>query len=113
MGGLAFIVPRELRKCITQVNCKSWRLQALQIELGNEMYFVINSYLPTDQRTRESNQEIEAVLAEACHIISSIKFDALYVLGDVNCDFVRTLVMLIMLEILFTSTVFFHIMEQV
>ena len=89
MGGLAFILPRDLRKHATQLNCKSWRLQALNLKIGNEIYLIINSYLPTDQRTGVVNQEVETVLAEVGHLISSTRFDALYVLGDLNCDFAR------------------------
>ena len=50
-GGLATIFPKCIRKHITVLKSKSWRIQPFLIEFNKKKYLVINSYFPTDPRT--------------------------------------------------------------
>ena len=90
MGGLATILPKNLRKFITLVNCNSWRLKPFTLKLGNETILIINTYFPTDPRTvTNGNVELIEVLAEIKALVEIQKFDSLLILGDINCDFLR------------------------
>jgi exonuclease III len=90
MGGLATIIPKGWRKNTTILSSQSWRIQPLLIKLKKKSILVINSYFPTDPRTvGGENIELENVLAEISNIISSNHFDSLYLVGDLNCNFLR------------------------
>ena len=90
MGGLATIIPKGWRKNVTILNSQSWRIQPLILKLKSKSFLIINSYLPTDPRTvNGENVELVNVLAEISNIISSNTFDSLYLLGDLNCNFLR------------------------
>ena len=74
-------------------SCQSWRLQAVMIELNNKKYFVINTYFPTDPKNvTGENIELENVLAEIRNLLVSNQFNYVYVVGDINCDFIRNTV---------------------
>ena len=60
------------------------------LKFQGKSYLIINSYFPTDPRTVGGrNEELEVVLAEIRNLINSTKFNYLYLLGDINCSFVR------------------------
>ena len=52
-GGLAIIIPKFLRKHIKVIESDSWRIQPIVLEFQERKYLIINSYFPTDQRTRD------------------------------------------------------------
>ena len=90
MGGLATIIPKGWRKNTTILKSQSWRIQPLLIKVNMKSFLVLNSYFPTDPRTMGGeNIELENVLAELSTIISSTNFDSLYLVGDLNCNFLR------------------------
>ena len=58
--------------------------------MNKKSILVLNSYFPTDPRTLGgANIELENVLAEISSIISSTHFDSLYLVGDLNSNFLR------------------------
>ena len=84
------MIPKNFRKYVSIVNCQSWRLQPLLISLKNMKYLVINSYFPTDPKNLNGNNvELEDLLAEIKSILNSNKFNSVYLVGDLNCDFLR------------------------
>ena len=63
------------------------------IDIMKKKYLVINSYFPTDPKNvTGNNMELETLLAEIKSILSSTKFDFVYLVGDLNCDFIRNTV---------------------
>ena len=89
-GGLATIIPKGWRKHLTILNSQSWRIQPLLLKLKRKSILIINSYFPTDPRTVNSeNVELANVLAEVRNILSSNDFDSVYLVGDLNCNFLR------------------------
>lgn len=63
------------------------------IDIMKKKYLVINSYFPTDPKNVTGNNiELETLLAEIKSILSSTKFDFVYLVGDLNCDFIRNTV---------------------
>ena len=90
MGGLAMITPKNIRKHTTILKSLSWRIQPVVIKVGNKSNLIINSYFPTDPRTLGGqNIELENVLAEISNVIHSTSFNCLYLIGDINCNFIR------------------------
>ena len=90
MGGLATIIPKGWRKHTTILNSQSWRIQPLLIKFKRKSCLIINSYFPTDTRTVNGEiNELENVLAEISTLIGSTYFDSLYLVGDLNCNFLR------------------------
>ena len=104
-GGLATVIPKNFRKYVSIVNCQSWRLQPLLISLKNMKYLVINSYFPTDPKNLNGNNvELEDLLAEIKSILNSNKFNSVYLVGDLNCDFLRNTVHVKTIDAFMTST---------
>ena len=90
MGGLAMIIPKNIRKHTTILKSLSWRIQPVVIKVGNKSNLIINSYFPTDPRTLGGqNIELENVLAQISNVIHSTSFNCLYLIGDINCNFIR------------------------
>ena len=84
-GGLAFIVPKYLRKCVKIVQFKSWRIQAIEIHEAEMKYLVINSYFPNDSKEiNDECQELEDCLARISSVIQSSACDHYFLLGDLN-----------------------------
>ena len=89
-GGLAIIVPKEIRKYVKIIKCDSWRIQPVMLEMNDVRYLIINTYFPTDSRGgNDECQELEGCLNQIKSIINMNQFDKLYLPGDQNCDFSR------------------------
>ena len=60
------------------------------IKVSKKTILLINSYFPTDPRTvGGDNIELETLLAEIRTTVSSNHFDLLYLVGDLNSNFLR------------------------
>ena len=89
-GGLAIILPKYLRKSVKIIDCKSWRIQSLEIDLNEEKYLVINSYFPNDKRgIGDDCDELEDCLAQISSIIQTHLCNQYFLLGDLNGEFLR------------------------
>ena len=89
-GGLAMIVPKYVRKYIKIIDCDSWRIQPVILQIQQTKYLIINTYFPTDQKTNEENcPELEDCLSTLSNIMEMTQFDHLIFLGDLNFEVSR------------------------
>ena len=83
------------------------------ITLENKKHLVINSYFPTDPKNVNGNNiELENLLAEIKSIINSNKCDFVYLVGDLNCDFLRNTVHVKTMEAFMNSNNLYSIWQD-
>ena len=83
------------------------------ITLENKKHLVINSYFPTDPKNVNGNNiELENLLAEIKSIINSNKCDFVYLVGYLNCDFLRNTVHVKTIEAFMNSTNLYSIWQD-
>ena len=89
-NGMFIAVPNEFRENILDVSPNHWRIQAIIINTMKSKILVINSYFPTDPKTRDfDTAELISTLKTVNDIITSNEFDHLIWAGDLNADFIR------------------------
>ena len=89
-GGLAMIVPKNMRKNAKIIKCESWRLQPIIFNLQNKKYLIVNVYFPTDNKTLNGDcLELDDCLSALSTIIQTTEFHLLHIAGDLNFESTR------------------------
>ena len=89
-GGLAIIVPKNMRKYVKLLQCESWRIQPVLLNCHERKCLIINVYFPTDPKTLNGDcLELVDCLSNIATIISSTEFDYLQIAGDLNFEVSR------------------------
>ena len=84
-GGLAVILPKQLRKYVKIIECDSWRIQPFILVIKDVRFLIINCYFPTDPKNvHANNQELDDCIAQLSSIISTQNFHPLHLIGDFN-----------------------------
>ena len=84
-GGLAVILPKQLRKYVKIIECDSWRIQPFILVIKDVRFLIINCYFPTDPKNvHANNQELDDCIAQLSSIISTQNFHHLHLIGDFN-----------------------------
>ena len=91
-GGLAVLVPKNLRSECKSLVCISWRIQAVTMVINNSLVLLLNVYLPWDRQANgisDDNKELIETLIEVESIMNNNKYDILVVAGDFNTEVTR------------------------
>ncbi len=89
-GGCAIIYKQELAGEIKQINSLSRRFCAIELQAEDQLYLIINVYMPRDYRNPHSAQLLRDTLGELSGFISTHAHDHLLIIGDWNTDFSRS-----------------------
>ena len=75
---------------VSEVSPHHWRIQAVIIITSNSKVLIINTYFPTDPKTRDIDPtDLLSTLDEINDVLTLNEFDHVIWSGDFNADFAR------------------------
>ena len=86
VGGLAVFYRKELQ--VTQT-LSSTNYQALKVGSDRDFFYLLNVYMPTDNRDCESLSNYQCVLGELQSFLDETSTNKLLMMGDLNADPIR------------------------
>jgi hypothetical protein len=84
-GGLAIYWSKTLSSIVRPIFYNN-RIMGLKIINDNNVFLILNVYLPCDYRTNESLTSFRTTLAEISDILESEDVSDVIIAGDFNCD---------------------------
>ena len=91
-NGMFIAVPNSMVNSVSDVSPGHWRIQAITISSPVSTTLLINSYFPVDPKTNNFDEaELQETLQAVSHVLEENTFQSVLFLGDINCDFRKTM----------------------
>ena len=88
-NGMFLAIPSKIQGQICDISPNYYRVQAIKIQSKTSSCLLINSYLPTDPRTRQEDPKLLKTLETIKEVVEQSGCRSVIWAGDVNADFVR------------------------